>query len=489
MKTSAPEAGKFHPECVTKGTGMATYEQFLARKALTVVPTGIEDPPNLDACDLFPFQRDIVRWALRRGRAAIFADTGLGKSRMQIEWSRVVSDRERGPVLILAPLAVAAQTVREGERIGVGVTLCRDGADARDGINVTNYDRLRRFDPAKFAAVVLDESSCLKDFNSATRNELIESFRATPFRLACTATPSPNDFTELGNHAEFLGVMTRAEMLAMYFVHDGGSTQDWRIKGHAVDPFWRWVCSWAALIKKPSDLGYDDGAYALPELRMHEHVCPTDVAEAHASGMLFVGEAQTLEEQRRARRASLPKRVAECAGVVATAPKKQWLVWCELNDESDALTEAIPGAIQIKGSDSPEDKEQVLLDFAEGRLRVLVTKPSIAGWGLNFQRCSNMAFVGLSHSFEQFYQAVRRCWRFGQTKPVDCHVITSEADGAVVANLKRKQSDAEVMAVEMSKHTAAVVRESVRGLVRDSAAYRPEKQMHIPSWLRTEEAA
>jgi len=458
-----------------------SYSEFLARKAWRTTDSGFvaSDLP----AGLFPFQADLVRWACRRGRAGLFVDTGLGKTAMQLAWAAEVARHTGHPVLILSPLAVAAQTVREASKFGMAATLCRDGADVTNGINVTNYDRLHRFDPEMFGGVVLDESSCLKDFTSATRTTLIDAFRSTPHKLCCTATPAPNDFTELGNHAEFLGVMTRTEMLAMYFTHDGGSTQDWRIKGHAQRDYWRWVCSWAAAVKRPSDLGYDDSAFVLPPLEIRETVVPATIEQARSQGRLFVDLAETLSDQRQARRGSLDDRVARCAAIVNAEPGEQWLVWCELNAEGDALTAAIPGAVQVAGADSAESKEQRILDFAEGRSRVLVSKPSICGHGVNLQQCARIAFVGLTHSFEQFYQAVRRCWRFGQTRPVDCHIIVGEAEGPVRDNLRRKQADAERMAAAMTEHTAAIVLSEVRGLTRDVTTYRAETEMVLPGWL------
>jgi len=463
---------------------MTDYDAFLANKSTAFESAGLT--VDCVSGSLFRYQQDIVRWALRKGRAAIFADTGLGKTRMQLEWARHVADATSGDVLILAPLAVASQTAREGADFGVDVAICRDGSDVRSGVNVTNYDRLHKFDLASFAGVVLDESSCLKDFTSATRNDLIDGFRATPYRLACTATPSPNDFTELGNHAEFLGVMSRVEMLSMWFVHDGGSTQDWRLKGHAVDSFWKWVCSWACLIKKPSDLGYEDGAHALPPLRIYDRQVALDGSFAKRAGVLFMEHARGLAEQRAARKASLPARVAECARIVNSTPG-HWLVWCELNEEGDELENAIDGAVQIAGSDAREVKEERMMAFSAGRIRVLVTKPSIAGYGMNWQHCHQMSFVGVSHSFEQFYQSVRRCWRFGQEHPVDCYVITSDAEGAVVASLRRKESDAAEMAAEMTANTVAFVRGAVRATERETTTYQPTMAMRLPSWLTTQQ--
>lgn len=463
------------------------YSDFLAAKRITVAPAGIPKPPDLSD-RLFPFQRDITRWALRRGRAAIWADCGLGKGWMALEWSRVVSGVTGTPVLILAPLAVAQQFAREGAKLGVPVTVCRDGADVRPGVNVTNYDRLHRFSPAKFGGVVLDESSCLKDYSSATRNILVEAFARTPFRLACSATPAPNDHVELGNHAEFLGVMSRTEMLATFFCHDGGETQVWRLKGHARGDFWRWLCSWAVTIRKPSDLGYPDDGYDLPPLNIHEHIVPVGTDYARQAGTLFIDAASGLEAQRGARRSSLGARVTCCASLVNQDSEEPWLVWCDLNSESEGLALAIPDAVEVRGSDDAEDKEQALADFIEGRRRVLVTKPSIAGYGLNMQRCARVAFVGLSNSFEAWYQAIRRTWRFGQVRSVECHLILSDADGSVRATLERKRLAAEEMAVEMLAGMADIERAEVRACSRDIETYQPAVSMRIPVWLTSEAA-
>lgn len=462
------------------------YASFVASKRLVVPPAGIPEPPELSE-KLFPFQRDIVRWALRRGRAAIWADCGLGKGWMALEWARVVSEHQDKPVLITAPLAVAQQFAREGERLGVPVRVCRDGADIGPGVNVANYERLHRFDASVFGGVVLDESSILKDFTSSTRNALIEAFGRTPFRLACSATPAPNDHVELGNHAEFLGVMSRMDMLSTFFCHDGGETQNWRLKGHARADFWKWLCSWACTIRKPSDLGYDDTAFVLPELRVHEHVVPVGAEFAKSAGVLFITDAEGIQAQRGARRSSLGARVTRAADIVNADPE-QWICWCDLNAESSSLADAIPGAVEIRGDQPAEFKEQAIEDFVAGKTRVIVTKPSIAGMGLNLQCCARVAFVGLSNSFEAFYQAVRRNWRFGQTRPVDCHIIISDADGAVRLNLERKRDAAEQMATEMLVGMGDIQRATIRALERESIGYEPTKQMTIPAWLKTEAA-
>ncbi len=460
------------------GCGVS-YGDFIERKLSTVPPTGLES--FAVPASLFPHQQTLVSWALRRGRAAIFADTGLGKSRMQIAWADAVRRHTKLQVLILAPLAVAAQTVGEAAELGVEAVQCREQADAVGaGIAVTNYDRLHKFDPQAFGAVVLDESSCIKHHNTKTLATLLESFRLTPFKLCATATPAPNDWTELGTHAEFLGICTRAEMLAEFFTHDGGDTQTWRLKGHARQVFWQWVCSWGALVRRPSDLGFDDSAYALPPLHVHEHTVETDMP---TNGMLFACEAQTLSERRDARRMSIEDRVRDCAAIV-NADRQPWVVWCDLNAEGDALTAAIDGAVQIAGADDVEVKEKRLADFAEGRVRVLVTKPSIAGFGLNWQHCARMAFVGVTDSFESYYQAVRRCWRFGQQRDVHVHVFASSAEGAVVANLKRKERDAMAMAEALSAETRESVIAQVRGAVRETNSHEAGRRVAVPAFLR-----
>ncbi|MDB5060129.1 MAG: hypothetical protein JWO59_3601 [Chloroflexi bacterium] len=438
---------------------MSDYQDFLNRKRPATVAVGFDLPPASLHPRLFPHQRDIVLWALRLGKAAIFADTGLGKTAMQLEYARHVVAHTGGKVLILAPLAVALQTVAEAKLLDLDVRYCRHQDQVQDGVTIANYEMLPHFKPGDFAGVVLDESSILKAHDGKTRTSIIESFADTSYKLACTATPAPNDFMELGNHSQFLGVLSQHEMLAMYFVHDGGSTQDWRLKGHAEKDFWRWVASWACVIRKPSDLGYDDGAYTLPPLAIHEQrVDSPDMAESQ--GALFTLPAMTLQEQRQARRSSLDARVAACAEKV-NATSDQWLIWCELNAEGDALAAAIPGSVQVAGSDTPEHKERAMLDFAAGKIRVLVSKPSICGFGMNWQNCANVAFVGIGHSFEMFYQAIRRCWRFGQTRPVNVHIVISEAESAVLANVLRKEQDARRMGDQMVAHMNEFVRENV----------------------------
>lgn len=465
----------------TLGTVKVNYSDYLKRKKVFDAPTGLMDAPDISAA-LFPFQRDIVRWALRRGRAAIFAGTGLGKSLMELSWADAVCRATGGNVLLITPLAVAAQMIREGAKFGIEAKRCATQADVTAGISVTNYEKLHHFDLTQFAGVILDESSILKSYDGKTRTQLIEMCQAVPFRLAATATPAPNDFMELGNHAEFLGVMSYVEMLAMFFVHDGGETSKWRLKGHAEPEFWRWMCSWAVMMRKPSDLGYENGGFDLPPLLTHQHSVAVEYKPSLDTGFLFPVEAQTLSERIGARRSTVDARVIAAANLV-NGNDLPWVCWCNLNAESDALEKAIPGAVQVRGGNSEQKKEKSLDGFLDGSIRVLVSKGSITGYGMNWQHCRNTVFVGLNDSFEQVFQSVRRFWRFGQTQPVNAHFIASEIEGAVVANLRRKEADAERMVDAMVAHMADLNSAAVRGQVRDKADYEPRQKIKLPSFV------
>lgn len=452
---------------------MIDYQTFLDSKRLVATPAGFEVAPEHINPMLFDYQRDIVRWAVRRGRAAIFSRYGTGKTPMQLVWSDPVVRHTGGNVLILAPLAVAHQTAREGQKFGIGVTVCRTQADVRPGINITNYEMLPHFDPATFAGVVLDESSILKSYDGKTRSQIIEAFQRTPYRLACTATPAPNDHMELGNHAEFLGLMSRVEMLATFFTHDGGDTSKWRLKGHAENEFWRWVCSWAVMLRQPSDLGYSDEGFILPPLHMHQITVDVQHQEQAAEGAqlyLMPVEALTLTERRNARKVSLIDRVQAAADLV-NASSESWIVWCNLNAESEALTKAIPGAVEVTGSDSTEHKEQAALNFVNGSIRVLVSKPSIFGFGMNWQHCHNAAYVGLSDSFEELDQSIHRIHRYGQTEACNIYIITSDLEGAVVRNIERKREDHKRMTTAMLEHMRDLNTAEVHGLVRETMGY------------------
>ena len=452
------------------------YATFLERKLVKAIACGF-DAPSLNP-RLFPFQEALVRWALKRGRAAIFADTGLGKTLMQAEWAHRVCQHTGGNVLILAPLSVAHQTVREAAKFGISIQYRREQTD-EPGIIITNYEMMDRFDMSRFVGEVLDESSILKSHDGKTRSAIIESCARVPYRLSCTATPSPNDFMELGNQAEFVGVMSREEMLAMYFIHDGGDTAKWRLKGHGERKFWEWLATWAVVIRKPSDIGFDDGAYDLPPLHIHEHVIEVD---RPAPGQLFALPAVELGEQRAAKRESMGERVKALASLVNASPEP-WLVWCHMNAEGDALEAAIDGAVNVQGSDSIEQKESAMDAFSDAALRVLVSKPSLCGFGMNWQHCSSVAFVGLDHSFESFYQAIRRCWRFGQTRPVNVHLFLSDVERPILDNIRRKEAMHNEMSARMVEHMREFMQKEVFGMEADKTGYEPQQQMILPPWL------
>lgn len=457
-----------------------TYQEFIKGKQISAQSSGFE--PNEINAKLFQWQSDIVRWALMKGRACIFADCGLGKTPMQLQWASQVSKHTGEPVLILAPLSVANQTSREGLKFDVPVTICRTHADVRSGVNITNYEMLEHFDTSKFGGIVLDESSILKDNASKTRKYITEQFESTKYKLCCTATPSPNDYMELGTHAHFLGIMTQPEMLSTFFCHDGGETSKWRLKGHAEKKFFEWVASWACCLTSPADLGYSDVEFQLPELRIHEITVKSEILEDDGQIALFAPVSQTLNERRAARRCSLDDRV-KAAAEIANENEDQVLVWCDLNDESEALTTAINGAVEVRGSMPNTVKEANMAAFTDGSARVLVSKPSIAGWGMNWQQCHKMIFVGLSDSFEAYYQAVRRCWRFGQKKPVDVYIVISDAEGCVKMNIERKQADAKRMTSELVNFTKDILSAEIHHTIRMSENYITTERMTLPEWI------
>lgn len=459
---------------------MTAYADFLARKRIADPMTGMADVGELPAF-LFPHQRDIVSWSLRRGRSAIFAGTGMGKTAMELVWGEKVAAHTGKPVLIFAPLAVSQQHIREAGKFGLSARIVKDQSEVSMGVNVTNYQKIGKFDLLAFGGICLDESSILKSTDGHYRTRLIEECAAIPFRLAATATPAPNDFMELGNHAEFLGVMSYTDMLATFFTHDGGETQKWRLKGHAENEFWKWMASWAVMLRQPADLGYPNDGYDLPPLKQTQHHVAVEYAPSLETGLLFPVEASTLQERISARRDTVEERVALASSITPTDRPFVW--WCNLNAEAEALAKAIPGAVNLHGGLKDSEKERILVDFSEGNIRVLITKPSLAGFGMNWQHCADTGFVGLNDSFEQVFQAIRRFWRFGQTKPVNVHFIAAETEGAVVANLRRKEADAERMAAAMVMHMSDLSSQEVRGMMRTVAEYNPTQPFIIPAFL------
>lgn len=447
------------------------YHEFLSNKRFVLESSGFDiDKSELNPM-LYDFQKDIVRWALKKGKACIFADCGLGKTPMQLSWAHQVNRHTGGKVLILAPLAVADQTKREAEKFGYTARVVAEQSECIDGINITNYEKLDHFVANEFTGIVLDESSILKSYSGKVRTAIIQNFHEVPYKLACTATPAPNDYMELGNHAEFCGVMTRAEMLSMFFVHDGGQTSKWRLKGHAEDVFWQWLSTFSVFVDNPKNIGYDTEGYDLPPINIKE-ICVDGTP---------ISETLSLTERRDARRESLESRCNAAAELVNSS-NEQWLVWCDLNSESHKLHELINENREVQGSDKDTWKSESMLDFSRGGTKCLVTKPKIAGFGMNWQNCHNMIFTGLSDSYEQYYQALRRCWRFGQEYPVNVYIIISAKEGCVKENIERKQSDFLKMQSEMTELTKEITKKELRSTCRISTPYNPHTIMVLPEW-------
>ena len=464
---------------VVRQANRTTYEAFIASKQFADVPTGFDC--SVPVGPLFDFQAACVTWALKRGRAALFEDTGLGKTVQQVTWANEVHKHTGGNVIIAAPLCVAQQTIKEAAKIGIEVRYCRHQSEVVDGITITNYEMLDQFELDSFVGVVLDESSVIKAVNGKTRQFITDAFRRTPYKLSCTATPSPNDWMELGNQAEFLGVMTAVEMLSTFFTHDGGDTGKWRLKGHGKVKFWEWMATWAICIRSPADLGFDGSAYVLPALNLHEHVVSGGEL---LSGHLFATVAQSLSERRQAKKASIDDRL-ELAARLANEHQGSVIVWTHLNEESERLTRMIDGAVEVTGGMPPDLKEKNVMAFVKGEARVIVSKPSIMGFGLNFQHCHMMVFAGMDDSFESYYQAVRRCYRFGQKHPVSVHMITAETEGAVKDNIARKQMQNDVMAGEMTKLMRDLTKKQIFGATSGTEIYKPSVPMKVPAWLKS----
>ena len=451
---------------------MSEYQEFLKTKRTTAKAYGIDVPLSSINTVLFPFQRDVVRWACKKGRAAIFLDTGLGKTLIQLEWARLMGVK----TLIVAPLSVARQTVREGHKIGVNVQYARHQSEVNNRIVITNYEMMDEFDPAQFDAVVLDESSILKSFDGSTRRKLIDMFQDTKYRLACTATPAPNDQAEIGNHSEFLGIATVNEMLAMFFVHAnkvlytdvgdgrqvrtkkaGSQGQEWRLKNHAMEAFYKWMASWSISLRKPSDLGYSDEGYILPPLDIEARFIDVDYKP---DDQLFFTGLSGIQDRHKVRVATIEDRIREAVEVI-DGGNEQWIVWCGLQSEADEICKVLENYRQVQGADTPEYKAQAFEDFQDGKYRILVTKTKIAGFGMNFQQAHNMLFLGLSDSWEAYYQAIRRMYRFGQTQTVKVYIVLSEAEREIYTNVMQKEAVAKTMSAELIKHIRTYEEEEI----------------------------
>jgi hypothetical protein len=459
------------------------YEDFIASKTKHIEPCGFEVEERELNGSLFDWQRRIVRWGLRRGRAALFEDTGLGKTLQQLAWAEAVYRHTKTPVVIHTPVGVRHQTKREAAKFGIGCSVeVVDESDAVvDGINLVNYEKMHKFSDVLWGGVVLDESSILKGLNSKTRNELCERYRGLRFRLACTATPAPNDHMELGNHAEFLGVCESVDMLNRYFYHDSGDTSRWVLMPHGEKDFWRWVSQWAVCIGKPSDIGGIDDGYVLPELRTHRYFVRPEEEQAIPGFLFNVSglSATTVHEEKRLTCKARCDKAAE----LVRAGKGPCIVWCDTNYESDMLMELIPNAVEVRGDQKDSVKESRLAGFANGEFEILLTKGSIAGMGLNFQHCRRMVFAGLSYSFESYYQSVRRCWRFGQTQPVDVHIILAETESVINSTIARKESDFEAMRCGMADAMKECTLEEF-GLREGKRSYVATGKFSLPGFLK-----
>jgi hypothetical protein len=463
-----------------------TYEEFIAGKMQAGNGDGFA--PIFMPEKLFLFQKDLVEWAVRKGKAAIFADCGLGKTAIQLTWAQNVVQKTNRPVIVLTPLAVGHQTVHEGEKFGIECYRNTGGGGIFNGVNVINYEKLHLLNPNDFSGAVCDESSILKSFDGTRRKEITEFMRKMQYRLLCTATAAPNDYTELGTSSEALGHLGHMDMLMRFFKNDQHTIRPmvyrqrgknfaqlddgakWRFKGHAEVPFWQWVCSWARAVRRPSDLGFEDWGFVLPPLVERDHMVK---AEQLADGMLFALPAVGLTEQRDERRRTIRERCEKNAELVS-ATRKPFVSWCHLNDESDLLAHLIPDAVEVSGKDSDEEKEEKFLAFSSGQARGMITKPKIGAWGLNWQHCAHVTTFP-SHSFEQYYQAVRRCWRFGQVQPVVVEVITTEGETSVLENLQRKAKSADRM------FSALVEQMNKSQYINRSVAF--TKEQEIPAWL------
>lgn len=429
------------------------YIDFLKSKQKKIIPTGFDMPEEeLERYNfLFDWQKHILPWLVKKGRAGLFLETGLGKTIIQLSWADAVCRHTGGNVLILAPLAVSAQTVKEGRRFGISVKLCRSQSDVEPGINITNYEMLDKFDTTSFVGVVLDESSILKSYMGATKQAIINAFEHTKFKLSCTATPSPNNQMELLNQAEFLGVMKSHEALAIWFINDTANSGNYKLKGHAVKSFWEWVSSWAVYISNPSDIGFDGSAYILPEL--HENEIVIDIDET-SDNILDEGFFRTIETNATAfhkeKRITAEPRAVKCAEIVAERPDEQFLVWCYTDYEADLLKKLIPDAVEVRGSHKPEYKEQCAMDFVDGKIRVLISKPRIFGFGLNFQNCHNTVFCGMDFSYESYYQTVRRFWRFGQKNEVNVYIVIGSTEHQILDVIRTKEENQRLMRIGMT---------------------------------------
>ena len=457
-----------------------TYLEFLKTKEMRAEACGFDIDRDSITPYAFDYQKDIITWACKKGKCAILTGCGTGKTLMLLEWSNAVHKQTNKPVLIVSPLSVVNQTQREAQKFEIcTVNVCRKQEDAINGVNITNYEMIEHFDGSAFVGVCLDESSILKSVTGKYQQILTEMFCKTPYRLLCTATIAPNDYTEIGTSCEFLGIMSRTEMLATYFIHDSGDTSKWRLKKAGVNKFWEWFATWAIYFNSPKDLGYEGEGYDLPPLNIKKIFTESEPDE----GTLFVQLAETLDERRNARKESLEDRTDKAADLANSKMWEQWLIWCDYNDESAVLKKKIDHCVEVKGADSPEYKAQASLDFADGSIHALVSKAAIFGFGSNFQSCHNMVFCGLSDSYERFYQAIRRCWRFGQKNPVNVYIILSEKEMNVLDNITCKQAQMDEMQKQMTALMREITLSEIKHTTRITTEYLPKEEAKMPTWI------
>lgn len=457
---------------------MTDYEEFLQSKAAIAPQRGMQNIPPLNSF-MFDYQKECTRFLLEAGSGAAFLDTGLGKSIIALDWGRIVSEYTKKPVLMLAPLAVSHQHLREAHKFGIDARVCQFQDDVGNGLNITNYERLHHFSPDGLGGIILDESSIIKGFNGKTTNALMQFAKDLSFKLCCTATPAPNDQMELGQHSQFLGVMDSNEMLARWFITDQQHMGKYRVKHHGIKSFWAWVASWARCLSKPSDIGYSDEGFNLPKLNLQRHIVNADIT-IDSGDMLFRSSDCSATSIHKEKRLTTNERALLIADIVRSEPSESWIVWCDTDYEADALKKAIPEATEVRGSLSVDKKEAALVGFSNGNIRVLITKPSIAGFGLNWQHCARMAFVGLSFSYESFYQAVRRCWRFGQSRQVDVHVAMANTEMNIWNTITRKTFDHNTMKNEMQ-----IAMKNAHESRHIKHGYVPSMAATLPSWFNT----
>ena len=461
---------------------MSGYRDLVAKSIIRATTATVAGPHVMPE-GMREHQRAAVAFALETGRAALFLDTGLGKSLCSFAWAYNVARATGKPVLMLAPLGVVGQHKDEAARFGYDATVCREAGDVREGLNLANYDRLHLFDPTVFGGVILDESSIIKNFSGVTTRNLMAFASGIPFRLCCTATPAPNDHMELGQHCQFLGVMSSSEMLSRWFLADQSEMGRYRLKRHAVKSYWQWVASWARCAEMPSDLGGDNTGYALPKLHIERHIVKTDITRDAGEGqfgqsLLFRIPENSATSIHREKRLTKGDRAAKIAALVNDEPNEAWVIWCETDYDADAVKALLPDAIEVHGRMTADQKEAGLNAFSSGAVKVLISKPSICGFGLNWQHCARQAFVGLSFSYESFYQAVRRCWRYGQTREVYAHVASAETEESIWQAISRKRDDHDTMKKQM--RAAMIGATEVRSLKQD---YQPAKNVKLPAWL------